>query len=64
MGIQSILEAKQILLIAFGPSKAEAIQASVEGPITEDLPASILQTHPNVTLLLDPAASRLLQKDL
>lgn len=64
MGIQSILEAKQILLIAFGPSKAEAIQASVEGPITEDLPASILQTHPNVTFLLDPAASRLLQVDL
>lgn len=57
MGIASIMEAKQIILLAFGANKADAVALSVDGPITEAVPASILQTHPNVTLILDEAAA-------
>lgn len=61
MGLASIMTAKKIILIACGSSKAEAIKGMVEGPITEALPASILQRHPDVTLLVDAAAASLLQ---
>lgn len=57
MGIKSIMQAKKIVLIAFGKNKADAIAGMIEGPVTEDLPASILQKHPNVTVLLDSAAA-------
>lgn len=60
MGIASIMAAKQIILLAFGKSKAEAIRQTIEGPITTDVPASILQTHPNVTFVLDKDAASLL----
>jgi glucosamine-6-phosphate deaminase len=60
MGIANILEASQIVLMAIGQSKSEAVQAMVEGPITALVPASALQFHPSVTVLVDPpAASRL-----
>lgn len=62
MGIGTIMDAKSILLEAFGENKAEAVQKMVEGPVTEDLPASILQRHPNVTLILDEAAASKLSK--
>lgn len=62
MGIQSIMNAKKIVLMAFGESKAEAIQQTVEGPVTEDLPASILQRHEDVTLIVDEEAASLLSK--
>lgn len=62
MGIQSILSAKQIILMAFGKDKAVAVKAALEGPITEDLPASVLQTHKHVTVILDEAAAQLLTK--
>ena len=45
MGIQSILKAKRIILLAFGPKKAEAIQKLLSGEITTDLPASALYNH-------------------
>lgn len=61
MGIKSIMEAKKILLIASGPEKAEAIKAMVEGPVTESMPASILQRHPDVTVLVDQEAASLLE---
>jgi len=61
MGIKSIMEAEQILLIAMGTSKAEAIKAMVEGPVTEAMPASILKNHPNVTVLVDREAASLLE---
>lgn len=61
MGIQSIMEAKAILLLAFGKGKAEAVKAMIEGPVTENLPASILQKHPRVMIILDKAAASLLQ---
>lgn len=60
MGIGTILEAKQIILVASGKSKAEAIKSALEGPVTLDCPASALQEHPNVTFILDNEAASLL----
>lgn len=62
MGIGTILEARSISLLAFGASKAAAIAAMVEGPITAMVPASILQTHPVVKVFLDEAAASGLSK--
>lgn len=63
MGIGSIMKSKNILLIAYGEDKADAIKATIEGPVTTDVPASILQKHDNVTFILDEAAaSKLSQK--
>ncbi|MDQ0222186.1 glucosamine-6-phosphate deaminase [Streptococcus moroccensis] len=56
MGIASIMKAKAIVLMAYGSEKAEAIAGLLEGPVTEDLPASILQRHPDVTIIADEAA--------
>nr|WP_263314288.1 glucosamine-6-phosphate deaminase [Mammaliicoccus sp. Marseille-Q6498] len=56
MGIKSILKAKRIILLAFGPKKAEAIQKLLSGEITTDLPASALYNHPNVEIILDTNA--------
>ena len=57
MGIGTILEARQCLLLAFGRKKARAVAKAVEGPITAMHPASALQQHPNVTVCLDEAAA-------
>ncbi|MCR2821405.1 glucosamine-6-phosphate deaminase [Lederbergia panacisoli] len=57
MGIASIMAVKEVVLLAFGESKADAIQQMVEGPVTEDCPASVLQNHPNVTIIVDQAAA-------
>ena len=57
MGIGQIMAAKQILLEAFGDKKADAIAAMVDGPVTPEVPASILQRHPNVTVIVDEAAA-------
>lgn len=46
-----------IVLLAFGEEKADAIKGMVSGPITEDLPASILQQHENVIVIVDEAAA-------
>ncbi|WP_155287402.1 glucosamine-6-phosphate deaminase [Lacticaseibacillus zhaodongensis] len=63
MGIGSILKSKKIILLAFGESKADAIKATVEGPVTADVPASALQNHDDVIILVDKeAASKLSQK--
>jgi glucosamine-6-phosphate deaminase len=60
MGIASVLDAREIVLIADGAHKAEAIARSVEGEITPDVPASFLQEHPRCIFFLDrEAASRL-----
>lgn len=64
MGIGTILEARKILLLATGASKANAIAKSIEGPVTSAVSASALQLHPDVTFLLDePAAAQLTQRD-
>lgn len=57
MGIANIMAAKTVLLMAYGEDKADAIQAMVEGPITEELPASILQNHPDAVIIVDEAAA-------
>lgn len=61
MGIGSILKARRILLLASGGNKAEAIKETVQGLVTTECPATFLQTHPNVTLLLDQEAAALLE---
>jgi glucosamine-6-phosphate deaminase len=60
MGVGTIMEARQVLLLAFGENKAQAVAAAVEGPISAMNPASILQMHPVAKALLDePAAAQL-----
>ena len=64
MGIGTILEARKVLLLATGASKAAAVAKSIEGPITCAVSASALQLHPDVTFLLDePASAQLTQRD-
>lgn len=64
MGVGTIMEARHVLLLAFGDKKAQAIADTVEGPISAMVPASILQMHPTATILLDePAASKLERAD-
>lgn len=60
MGIQDIMRAKEILLIATGENKAQAIYDLVKGKITEDIPCTILQKHPKVIVLVDELAGKLL----
>ena len=57
MGVGTIMESQEIVLLAFGEGKAEAVAAAVEGPITASVPASILQLHERATILLDEAAA-------
>ena len=61
LGIQNIMSAKKIILIATGLNKAEAVRDMIQGPISEDCPASVLQRHNNVTVYLDHDASSLLK---
>ena len=51
MGMGSIMKARKILLIADGPAKKEAIEKSFYGPVTPEVPASILQLHPDLTVI-------------
>ena len=62
MGLADIMEGKHILVASSGERKAEAVRATLEGPINEDCPASILRAHPNVTFIMDDAAASLLEK--
>lgn len=64
MGIQSIMLAKKILIIASGANKADIIAKAFLGPVTPDVPASILQMHPDVTLVADEAALSVYNKQL
>ena len=57
MGLGSIMSAKKILLLAYGENKAEAIANALNGEITEDVPASILQKHNDVVFIIDEAAA-------
>ncbi len=60
MGIKNVMDAEKILLIASGKNKAEAIYNTVKGEISTDCPASILQKHPDVTIVVDEEAASLL----
>ena len=57
MGVQTILSARKIFLTAWGDEKADIIQKAVEGPLTDAIPASFLQTHNNVRVVIDLAAA-------
>ena len=59
-GIGTIMKAKNILLIATGANKAQAVKDMINGPVDETCPASILQKHDNVTIIVDEAAASLL----
>lgn len=58
MGNANIMQAKKVVLMAFGEKKAQAIKEMIEGPVTEQVPASILQKHPDVTIIVDKAAAQ------
>jgi glucosamine-6-phosphate deaminase len=57
MGVGTILKAKTILLVVKGSDKADIVRRALQGPITTDCPASLLQTHPHLVVLLDRAAA-------
>lgn len=57
MGVGTILEARQVVIMAFGEHKAEIVQKTAENPRTEAITASFLQGHPNATLIVDAAAA-------
>ncbi len=57
LGISDLLDAADILLLASGAKKADILAQALEGPVTEALPASALQEHPSLTVLLDNAAA-------
>ncbi len=61
MGLGTIMSAKEIMLLASGESKAEAIAKSIEGPVSTSTPASILQHHPKVAFIVDEKAASLLK---
>ena len=61
-GLGTILDARHLLLIATGDAKAAAVAAAVEGPVSASCPASVLQFHPHVTVLLDPSAAARLER--
>ena len=61
MGLKSIMNARKIVLIATGKNKAKAVYGLIKGPITEDMPCSILQKHPDVTVYVDEEAYSLVK---
>lgn len=60
-GLRNIMNAKKILILASGANKAKAVYGMVNGEVTEALPASVLQLHPDCTLIVDEAAAALLK---
>jgi len=56
-GLGTILDARELVLLAFGAAKAEAVAGAIEGPVSASLPGSVIQLHPEVTVLLDEAAA-------
>jgi len=61
MGVGSILDARQLLLLATGERKADVVKALIEGPVTSSVTASALQLHPKATVVLDEAAASKLE---
>lgn len=62
MGVATILEAREVVLIATGEHKAQIVQRAVEGPVHPDVAATFLQDHADAVLYLDPAAAALLTR--
>jgi len=62
LGIDKIMQAKRIVLLAWGEHKAESVAKAVEGQVTSDIPASYLQQHTNASFILDETAAALLTR--
>ena len=62
MGIQTIMNAKKILVIVNGAGKAEIVKEAFFGPVTPKVPASILQMHPDVTVIADETACSMIEQ--
>jgi glucosamine-6-phosphate deaminase len=62
LGLATIAEARTILLVATGDEKADAVAAAFDGPVDQRSPASLLQRHPDVRVVLDPAAASSLSR--
>ena len=62
MGIGTIMEAREIILLAIGGEKSKAISCMAEGPVTASCPASALQLHPKVKIIIDNEAARVLKR--
>ena len=60
MGIKQIMQAKKILILASGVNKADAVYKMAKGEVSEEVPASVLQLHPDCTLIADKAAAGML----
>jgi len=61
MGIGSIMEARRVILVATGKDKADAVYKMMRGPVTPEVPASVLQLHPDCVILVDEAAAELVK---
>ena len=57
MGVGTIMDSASLILFAFGEGKADIISKAVEGPVSAMVPASILQLHPSVKVIVDEAAA-------
>ena len=57
MGVGTILEARQVILMAWGEGKSSVIHKAIEGPITDQIPATFLQKHSNAQIVVDQAAA-------
>jgi glucosamine-6-phosphate deaminase len=57
MGVGTILEARRVIMMAFGEGKAAVVAQAIEGPVTQTVAASFLQNHPNAVVVLDEAAA-------
>jgi glucosamine-6-phosphate deaminase len=64
MGIKTIMLARRVILLASGAAKAEAVRKTLCGSVTPKAPASILQLHQDVTIILDKEAAALLPKEI
>jgi glucosamine-6-phosphate deaminase len=62
MGIGTIMEARQVVILASGAGKARIVKKMIEGPVTAELPASVLQMHPRCACILDSGSARLLKR--
>ncbi|WBP84293.1 glucosamine-6-phosphate deaminase [Mycoplasmopsis edwardii] len=60
MGIKTILEAKKIILLADGESKAKALFDTIFGEVSPEIPSSYLKTHPDVTLIVDESSAKMI----
>jgi glucosamine-6-phosphate deaminase len=62
MGVGTILEARELILLASGKEKADAVRLATEGPIASEITASVIQLHPRASMVLDEQAASLLKR--